>query len=214
MPTPLEHPHHPCRPVSAAAAACQATYMPCYVNGKVLVITDVQPNPDTIQQQLRRFGRRIQVTNLPVEHLSLAQAVVHYRAGWCLERDFHLVKDLPLGLSPLYVRRDDQIIGLTRLLTIALRLVTLIETQVRRGQDQADEPLLGLYEGQPKRTTERPTGVRVLKTFARTEITLTQVEIGDQHHWHIIPLSEMQERVLAYLGLPVSLYTGLVQNSL
>jgi hypothetical protein len=27
-------------------------------------------------------------------------------------------------------------------------------------------------------------------------------------------LSEMQERVLAYLGLPVSLYTGLVQNSL
>jgi hypothetical protein len=24
----------------------------------------------------------------------------------------------------------------------------------------------------------------------------------------------MQERVLAYLGLPVSLYTGLVQNSL
>ena len=178
------------------------------------VITDLQPNPDTIQQQLRRFGWRIQVTNLPVEHLSLAQAVVHYRAGWCLERDFHLVKDLPLGLSPLYVRRDDQIIGLTRLLTIALRLVTLIETQVRRGQDQADEPLLGLYEGQPKRTTERPTGVRVLKTFARTEITLTQVEIGDQHHWHIIPLSEMQERVLAYLGLPVSLYTGLVQNSL
>jgi hypothetical protein len=64
------------------------------------------------------------------------------------------------------------------------------------------------------RTTDRPTGVRVLKTFARTEITLTQVEIGDQHHWHIIPLSEMQERVLAYLGLPVSLYTGLVQNSL
>ena len=34
-----EHPHHHCRPVSAAAAACQATYMPCYVNGKVLLLT-------------------------------------------------------------------------------------------------------------------------------------------------------------------------------
>jgi transposase len=178
------------------------------------VITEVQPKPDAIQQQQWRLGWRIQVTNLPVEHMSLAQAVVHYRDGWCLERDFHLVKDLPLGISPLYVRRDDQIVGLTRLLTIALRLVTMIETQVRRGQAQTDEPLLGLYEGQPKRTTERPTGVRVLKTFARTEITLTQVELGEQHRWHVTPLSEMQERVLAYLGLPVSLYTGLVQNSL
>lgn len=48
---------------------------------------------------------------LSVEGMSLAQAVVHYRSGWCLERDFHLLEDHPLGISPLYVRRDDQIIG-------------------------------------------------------------------------------------------------------
>lgn len=59
--------------------------------------------------------------------------MVHYRGGWCLERDFHLVKDRPIGIRPLYVRRDDQIIGLTHLLTLALRVSTLIETQVRQG---------------------------------------------------------------------------------
>ncbi len=45
-----------------------------------------------------------------------------------MENTFHLLKDRPLGISPLYVRNDDQITGLTRLLTLALRILTLIQT--------------------------------------------------------------------------------------
>ncbi len=142
------------------------------------VITRVDHDEAAIEQQRHRLGWRVQVTHVPREQMSLAQAVVHYRGGWCLERDFHLVKDRPLGISPLYVRRDDQIIGLTRLLTLALRLLTLIETQVRHGLARAGAPLAGLYEGQPRRTTERPTGVRLLKAVARAEITLTRIQMG------------------------------------
>ena len=50
-----------------------------------------------------------------------------------MEHDFHQVKDRPVGLSPLFVWREDQIRGLTRLLTLALRLLTLIATQVAQG---------------------------------------------------------------------------------
>ena len=135
------------------------------------VITRVDHDETAIERRRHRLGWRVQVTNLPREQMSLAQAVVHYRGGWCLERDFHLVKDRPLGISPLYVRRDDQIIGLTRLLT-------LIETQVRHGLARAGAPLAGLYEGQSRRTTERPTGVRLLKAVARAEITLTRIQMG------------------------------------
>ena len=49
------------------------------------------------------------------------------------ERVFHLFKDQPLGIRPLYVRRDDQIQGLTHLVTLALRVLTLFEVLVRRG---------------------------------------------------------------------------------
>jgi transposase len=104
-------------------------------------------------------------------------------------------------------------IGLTHLLTLALRLLTLIESQVRRGLAQAGEVLSGLYEGQPRRTTDRPTGVRLLKAFARAEITLTRIEMGPQVMWHITPLSGLLERILAYLGLSASLYQRLAENS-
>jgi transposase len=177
------------------------------------VIAEVQRDEAAIQRRKYRLGWRIQVTNLPVAQMSLTQTVIHYREGWCLERDFHLVKDRPIGICPLYVRRDDQIIGLTRLLTLALRLLTLIESQVRRGLAQAGEALSGLYEGQPQRTTDRPTGVRLLKAFARAEITLTRIEMGPQVMWHITPLSGLLEQILAYLRLSASLYQRLAENS-
>src|SRR5215510_9895368 len=88
------------------------------------------------------------------------------------------LKDLPLGLSPLLVWKAEQITGLPRLLTLALRLLTLWETQVRRGLEQTQEAGAGLYEGAPTRTTERPTGTRLLQAFARAPLTLTHVRMG------------------------------------
>ena len=177
------------------------------------VITGVQRNHLAIQNHKHRLGWRVYGTNSPVEHMSLAQSVIHYRGGWSLERDFHLVKDRPLGIRPLYVRRDDQITGLTHLLTLALRLLTLIETQVRRNLAQTGEQMSGLYEGQPSRKTTRPTGVRLLKAFAHGEVTLTRIQMGEQHSWHITPLSSLQKQILAYLKLSPSLYKRLMENS-
>jgi transposase len=54
------------------------------------------------------FSRDQSVTTKP-ERLPFAHAILHYRQGWCVERDFHPVKDAPLDLSPLFVWRDDQI---------------------------------------------------------------------------------------------------------
>jgi transposase len=70
-----------------------------------------------------------------------------------MENTFHLLKGRPLGISPLYVRNDDQIRGLTRLLTLALRILTLIQAQIRQSLQRTGETLHGLYDGQPKRTT-------------------------------------------------------------
>jgi len=176
-------------------------------------ITGVQRDAAAIAARQYRLGWRVYVTNAPVAQLSLPQAVRHYRGGWVLERDFHLVKDLPLGLSPLFVWKDDQIKGLTRLLTLALRLLTLIETQVRQGLTTEQTTLAGLYEGQPHRTTARPTGKRLLKAFARTAITLTYVQTGPTCQRQITPLSTLHEQVLRYLRLPTSIYTALAYNT-
>lgn len=177
------------------------------------VITGIQRHEAALAARQHRLGWRVQVTNAPVDRLPLTAAVRHYREGWSLERDFHLVKDLPLGLSPLFVWKDDQIKGLTRLLTLALRLLTLLEMQVRRGLEQAGEAIAGLYEGQPTRTTDRPTGKRLLKAFARAEITLTEVRVEAGRYRYLTPLSPLHQQLLRYLCLPASLYTALAYNS-
>jgi transposase len=177
------------------------------------VITGVERNELAMAARRHRLGWRVQVTNAPAHQLSLPEALVHYRGGWSLERDFHLVKDLPLGLSPLFVWKEDQIIGLTRLLTLALRLLTLIETQVRRELEQAQDTVAGLYEGQPTRTTERPTGKRILQAFARAKLTLTRVDMETASAWHLTSLSPLHVRLLHSLRLPVSLYTALADTS-
>jgi len=72
------------------------------------------------------FGWRAYVSNAPSTQLSLSQAVLSYRDQWIVERGFHRLKGAPLAISPLFVQRDDQVKGLFHLLSLALRLLTLI----------------------------------------------------------------------------------------
>ena len=174
------------------------------------VITDMCRDDQAIIRQRRRLGWRAYITNLPSEQWALSNTVCHYRAGYCVEHDFHLIKDQPLGFSPLYVQRDDQIVGLTHLLTIGLRLLTLIETKVRDALQHARASLTGLYEGQPNRTTDRPTGVRLLHAFTRAEISRVGVQMPDgQWYWQLTPLSDLLIQILTLLGVSEQVYMQL-----
>jgi transposase len=176
-------------------------------------ITSVTRNDAAIARLVARMGWQVQVTNAAATRLSLEEAVLSYRAGTCVERAFHQLKDQPLGIRPLYVQRDDQVRGLTHLLSLALRVLTLFEVLVRRGQDQDDEDLAGLYPGQPKRTTAHPTAQRVLEAIARTGVTLIRIVSEEGCRWHLTALPVLVKRVLGYLGLSDELYNRLVNNS-
>jgi transposase len=176
-------------------------------------ITSVTRDDAAIAHLVARMGWHVQVTNAPATRLSLEDSVLSYRAGTCVERAFHQLKDQPLGIRPLWVHRDDQVRGLTHLLTLALRILTLFEVLVRRGQDQSGEELPGLYPGQGKRTTDRPTAQRVLEAIARTGVTLTRVRSREASCWHLTDLPDLVKRVLGYLGLSEEVYTRLAINS-
>jgi transposase len=176
-------------------------------------VTEVGREEGAITAAKHRQGWRVQVTTLPRQGYSLQACVLLYNGGWSLERDFHVVKDVPLGIRPLFVRDEEQIIGLTRLLTIALRLLTLFELRVRAGLAEAKEELAGLYEGQPRRKTSRPTATRLLKAIARMEITLTHMESGGDAKWYVSVLPPLLLRIMELVGLSEKIYTGLVTNS-
>ena len=75
------------------------------------------------------------------------------------------------------MHRDEHATGLIRLLSIGLRVLTLLEYVVRRQLAAQGEKLAGLYAGNAKRKTARPTAERLLESFQ--EMTLTVVEISE-----------------------------------
>jgi transposase len=174
-------------------------------------ITNVIQESVAIGERRQRLGWRVLVTNAPKERFSLVTSVLSYRSGWCLERDFHLLKDNPLGIRPLYVKSDVQIRGLVRLLTLALRLLSLVEMQGRRGVAATGEKANGYYSGQPGRRTDRPSGQRILETVTRQRLTLFGTRTRTAMLWRLPELPEIVQQILGYLGLSETLYTGLTQ---
>lgn len=120
---------------------------------------------ETLAAHQKTLGWRAYVSDAPADQLTLEQAVLTYRDEWIIERGFHRLKGVPLSLDPLFVRNDDQVIGITNLLSIAVRMLTLIEFVVRRKLQQNQEKLPGLIENNPKKGLDNPTTERLLKVF-------------------------------------------------
>jgi transposase len=117
------------------------------------------------------------------------------------------LKGRPLSLTPMDVQRDDHATGLIRFLSIALRVLTLLEFVSRRQLAAEGTELAGLYAGNPRRETARPTAERLLEAFQ--DITLTIVKGAQQIDQHITILSPFQQRILELLGFSSELYTRL-----
>jgi len=171
------------------------------------VSVTVQRNESAVQEVVRRQGWRVYGTNAPTEELSLAQAVLAYRAEYVVEHNFRRLKGKPLTLTPMYLEDDDRVTGLIRLLSLALRVLTSTEYIVRRRLVETGEKLSGLYAGNPKRATDRPTTEALRRAFK--DIFLSVVTLGEQTYLHLTPLSELQLKILALLDLPAEIYTRL-----
>jgi transposase len=174
-------------------------------------ITAIVRDEEAIDALQQTFGWRAYVTDVPVEQLSLAEAILTYREEWRIEHGFHRVKSAPLSIAPLFVKRDDQVVGMINLLTIAVRLLTLIEFVVRQGLQRENAQLVGLHKENPKKPTDRPTTERLLQAFSN--ITLTIIQFPDRAVRHITPLTPLQEHILALLGLSPDIYRSLARNS-
>ncbi len=168
---------------------------------------EVRVDEAALEATIGRLGWRVYGTNQPMASLSLAQAVLAYRSEYQVERSFGRLKGRPLSLTPMYVQRDDHATGLIRLLSIALRVLTLLECVGRRQLATEGAQLAGLYAGNPRRETARPTAERLLE--ALRDITLTIMAGPQRADRHVTALSPLQQRILEILGFSSALYTRL-----
>jgi transposase len=172
-------------------------------------ITQVRRNNEQIEQRQKRMGWRALVSNASEKRLTLEGGVLTYREGGSLERPFHQIKDKPLGIRPLFVKLPEQVVGLTLLLLIALRVLTLMEIVLRAKLAESGEQLPGMHEGQKNKLEGKPTARRMLRAVAGLEMTLSVIALGEKQWWYLPPLPHLLVRVLELLGLSTSLYTTL-----
>jgi transposase len=171
----------------------------------------VQVKTEAVAQAEFSLGWHVYVTNQPVEQLSLPQAVLAYREEYLIERGFGRLKGRPLSVSPLQLTSEPRVKGLLRLLSLGLRVLCLLEYQVRGQLAQQQQALAGLYAGNPRRATRRPTSEALLKAFKGLHLTALSQQA--QTLYHVTPLSPLQERILALLGFPSAWYSTLALPS-
>jgi transposase len=160
-------------------------------------------DPSGAVRTLPTHRSRAYVTNAPAEALSFASAVQQYRDEYIGERGFGRFKGKLLQIAPMFVKRDDQVIGLTRLLSLGVGILAFIESVVRRSLRESGTKVAGLYQDSARKETDTPTSERILRAFSR--ITLTKIHFI----YHVTPLNHVQQRLLELLGFPPDLYASL-----
>ena len=163
-----------------------------------------------VQEAVRWFGWRVYATNQAQVVLPLEKAVLAYREEYLVERGFGRLKGKPLSLSPMYLQSDERATGLVRLLSIGLRILTLIEHRARQRLADLKEKLPGLYAGNPKRATDRPTAEAMLLAFKG--IYLSVVTLSEQVLYYVTPLSDVQGKILSLLDFSADTYTQLISG--
>jgi transposase len=155
-----------------------------------------------IEEKKREMGWQVYATN--AVGMTLPQVVWAYRGQYRIEDDWSRLKGRPLGLTPLYLQDEGRIQGLVYLLSLALRVLTLVEWQARERLRQEGVTLQGVYAGQPGRKTARPGAELLLR--AMETISVSVVLVNGQTHALLSPLTEVQKRLLELWDMPPDLY--------
>ena len=90
------------------------------------------------------------------------------------------------------------------LLSVALRLLSVVEWQVRKKLQESKETLKGLYPGQPGRQAKNPSAELLLQAFKG--ISLVILESAGQPLAHLVALTALQQKLLDLWELPPDLY--------
>ncbi|MCP4651973.1 MAG: IS1634 family transposase [Candidatus Omnitrophica bacterium] len=170
-------------------------------------ITGVHKNEIKIEQAKERFGWKAFVTSACKEEMSLSEAILCYRKEYRVERIFNRLKSR-LKISPLYVKNDDQIIGLTNLLILGTTASTLLEFVVRRSLEKDKAGLPDLHPENKIKKTNKPTAERILKAFSGIYLNIIKTP-GGNDIIKLTALSELQKEILQRSGLDENVYLQL-----
>ncbi|MFK7908357.1 MAG: hypothetical protein AB8B69_24720 [Chitinophagales bacterium] len=166
---------------------------------------------ELIEKKKRYFGWQVYATNASKELLPYEKCVWKYRHQSNIESRFDDLRNKVAPLLPVFLQKDNRIKGLVNILLLALKVCSMIEYKVAKALQDEEEQLEGLYEGNPKRKTNKPSAKRICRVFEGISIALIFV---DKKLLFAI-MTELQPihlKILKLLGIDSEVYRNLAAN--
>ena len=172
----------------------------------------VERNESAILARKKLQGWQVYATTISSEQLDFEKVVWKYRYQNRVESRFNDLRNKVVPLVPIFLSKDNRIEALINLLMICLKVCCVMEFKVAKQLSDQKEELRGIYEGNPKRSTAKPTAKRLLRQFrdismviiTLTEDTLPQVLLTN--------LTQVQLKIMNLLGFEQVIYTGLAEK--
>ncbi len=114
-------------------------------------------------------------------------------------------------LLPIFLQKDNRIKGLVNTLLLALKVCSVIEYKIAKALQDQEEALEGLYEGNPKRKTNKPSAKRICRVFEGISIAL----IFANKKLMFAVMTELQPihvKILKLLDIDPDVYRNLATN--
>ena len=163
---------------------------------------------EAIEEHKSYLGWQVYATNTPIDLLSFESCVWKYRYQSNIESRFDDLRNKIAPLLPVFLQKDNRIKGLVNVLLLALKVCATMEYQVAKVLQDKEELLRGVYEGNPKRGTKKPSAKRILKAFKGISISMIFLD-GQLQFSLITKLEKAQLEILKLLGLNSDIYMGL-----
>ena len=128
-----------------------------------------------------------------------------YRNDYRVERLFNRLKSR-VHSAPMFVKLNDHIEGLTHLLTLGVRVLTVMECVLRQSLQKDQAQLPSLHPENKQKMTDTPTAEQILKAFSDVSLTIIKHAAGKDILRRLTPLSGLQADILQRLGLGTFLY--------
>lgn len=160
----------------------------------VTIHLQIKRNNAFIEKHKQRLGWQLYGTNVPEKLMETAALVKCYRDEYRIEHMFDCLINRNIGLLPLFLKKENRIKGLIRLLSVAIRFTALIQYQVRTQLGKNGESISGIYPGNKSRSTANPTISMILRAFRG--IAVAWVQTNNAQFIQMTPLTTIQEKLL------------------
>jgi transposase len=169
----------------------------------------IEQNLTLIDQNRDYLGYRVYLTNQTIEQLDIQKAIEAYRGEYKIERRIRNLKQEVCALLPIYLQKDDRIVGLVNLLTLLLQIVSIAEYQMAQSLKQEEQEnqkkIAGLYAGQPKLATAKPSISKIIT--AMSPITIIFIIKNDKVVKKVITNhNHITKRIIELIKIPVNPY--------